>query len=703
VRALKAILKVFVGLALGVVLAEVAFSARDHGAFPHVNLYVEDQALGVRLQPNVTMQLKVAGNNPVTTAATNSLGFRSPEWPAPTKGEVLVVGDSQVFGLGVEAHETFSAKLSEQLGVPVLNAGVPTYGPREYTAMVKQVLGQRKTVGTVVYVLNLSNDLFEADRPNAQRHKVWDGWAVRAETAPTGGVTNFPFRRALMSKSHLVYGVRKLLHSGGEGGEAVSTEGSWRDVAEAGRGVTPLPPEDEGAKKLLAARSDLDRQLENLAQQLQGHLEGKLEQEKYVAELKPLIKSGDPRDILFDSQAEGARRNDITAYHLFVAAVGATRNEKLLEAVAKKKKDPELLALLEARKELRAKLDALKPEGEAPHVQPLDQVLLDTKALCDAAGAKLVVVALPLDVMVSAEEWKKYVGSTPIDMSATQVLREDLVARAERIGAVGLDPTAALAAAEPGAFLDADLHMTPKGHAALAGALVEALKAPVKPKNAYVLPEGRSWPPTEDEFRRADECTVKGSTNAGCETKLVREWLRVACGVRKQTLEAEVDGIEGVEVLEGGHGDALAWQEDEQVVLIVPVLEGDATRAKFHWSASQQVLKLDWPKGGALTMAFDTLAPRRREDAVPEVPWQSYAYLYAESLKTGRPKMELFQREMLQTGKPRQRGARELEPCAEGEVKAGARLQCWVSCDATHPCAKGHCEPWPTGSFCAIP
>ena len=189
-RALKAILKVFVGLALGVVLAEVAFSARDHGAFPHVNLYVEDQALGVRLQPNVTMQLKVAGNNPVTTAATNSLGFRSPEWPAPTKGEVLVVGDSQVFGLGVEAHETFSAKLSEQLGVPVLNAGVPTYGPREYTAMVKQVLGQRKTVGTVVYVLNLSNDLFEADRPNAQRHKVWDGWAVRAETAP---VTDFPF------------------------------------------------------------------------------------------------------------------------------------------------------------------------------------------------------------------------------------------------------------------------------------------------------------------------------------------------------------------------------------------------------------------------------------------------------------------------------------------------------------------------------
>ena len=104
-----------------------------------------------------------------------------------------------------------------------------------------------------------------------------------------------------------------------------------------------------------------------------------------------------------------------------------------------------------------------------------------------------------------------------------------MISRAERVGAVGLDPTAALAAAEPGAFLDGDLHMTPRGHAALAQAIVEALKRPVKPRGTLALPEGRSWLPTEDEWRSQKECTVKGSTAAGCETRLVREWLRLRC------------------------------------------------------------------------------------------------------------------------------------------------------------------------------
>ena len=87
-------------------------------------------------------------------------------------------------------------------------------------------------------------------------------------------------------------------------------------------------------------------------------------------------------------------------------------------------------------------------------------------------------------------------------MSPTRVLVDDVVTRAERVGALGLDPTAALAAAEPGAFLQGDLHLTPRGHAALAQAIVEALQRPVKPKGALALPEGRSWFPTEDEWRR---------------------------------------------------------------------------------------------------------------------------------------------------------------------------------------------------------
>ena len=123
-RALKALFKVMLGLTLGLLLAELAVHARDAGAFPHLNLYTVDPQLGVRLEPNASMKLHVA-DNPITTVETNSLGYRSPEWPSAAAGEVLVVGDSQVFGLGVEANETFTTKLGELLKVSALNGGVP--------------------------------------------------------------------------------------------------------------------------------------------------------------------------------------------------------------------------------------------------------------------------------------------------------------------------------------------------------------------------------------------------------------------------------------------------------------------------------------------------------------------------------------------------------------------------------------------------
>lgn len=667
-RALKALIKVMLGMTLGLVLAEAVFSFRDSGAFPHLNLYTADPKLGVRLEPDASMKLRVA-NNPVTTVETNAQGFRAPAWGPPRAGEVLVVGDSQVFGLGVEAQETFTARLSGLLKVPTLNGGVPTYGPREYTAVVKHVLATRK-VGTVVYVLNLSNDLFEVDRPNLQRHTVWDGWAVRTETAPAQ-VTDFPFRRALMSRSHLVYAARKWLHSTGQPAtEGFATEGSWKDVVQASSGVSPLPPEDASARQLLEARGALGKQLEDVAEKLESHFKEKIDDDPAFADaVRPLApKGGDPRDILEVRFAEGARRVDLTAYHLFMASVGEAKNEAFLEKIARSKKDPELVKLIEERRALRSKLDALKPEGEPSHVVPIEQVLLETKAACDAAGARLLVVALPLDVMVSSEEWAKY-GVPPLDMSPTTVLVEDLITRAERMGAIALDPTAALAAAEPGAFLDGDLHMTPKGHAALAQAIADALNRPVKAKNALLLPAGRSWAPTDDEWRREKECTVKGSTAAGCETKLVREWLRVRC-----LPQDDQDDVEGIEVLAGGHGDARAFRH-EGSVLIIPVVEGDSAKARFKWRQTERELTLELPKGGTRTMAFSEKAPRDRKPLDLRLPGLSSAEV--DPLKSPE--------------------------CGEGQRVAGALRRCAEPCDAKKPCAKGHCEPWPTGDFCAEP
>src|SRR5205814_285240 len=99
------------GLAAGLAVAEAVFSYRDGGAFPHLNVYIPDAELGVRLQPGATERVEFAGN-PRTEVRINRDGYRGDELPPPGPDEVLVVGDSQVFGLGVEQDQTFSAGLA---------------------------------------------------------------------------------------------------------------------------------------------------------------------------------------------------------------------------------------------------------------------------------------------------------------------------------------------------------------------------------------------------------------------------------------------------------------------------------------------------------------------------------------------------------------------------------------------------------------
>src|SRR5262249_16623449 len=106
-----------------------------------------------------------------------------------------------------------------------------TYGPLEFERVIADLLEKRKPK-RVVYVVNFANDLFEAERPNTERHAVWDGWAVRRETAPAR-VTSFPGRELLFRKSHAFFALRKWWYRQGGPTEAfsVSSEGTYRDIA----------------------------------------------------------------------------------------------------------------------------------------------------------------------------------------------------------------------------------------------------------------------------------------------------------------------------------------------------------------------------------------------------------------------------------------------------------------------------------------
>jgi hypothetical protein len=279
-----------------------------------------------------------------------------------------------------------------------------------------------------------------------------------------------------------------------------------------------------------------------------------------------------------------------------------------------------------------ARLAALDANTLAAALEPpLAAYIRDVAKLCAQHGARLVVLILPIDVQVSADEWKKY-GKPAVDMAPTKVLLDELVAASTAAGVSALDASAALAAALPGAFLDKDIHMTPRGHAAVAAALAKVIAAP--PPAALAE---RTVVPIPVAWREAPEVIVTGSTSAGCETKLVREWLRVMCG-RVATGTAPppgepygeqivVDDPTGVAIEADDTGEAMALAMPHQTSLVAPVLRGREVIVQFTWSDHTRRLRVRWPSDQPTpTLAFDpavkiagekpTINPYRRLDRV---------------------------------------------------------------------------------------
>jgi hypothetical protein len=207
-------------LTLGLVMVEgLAAVARDH-AFPFLNIYEADPTFGVRLSPSTTTATR-SREGRVTDVRTNALGFRGAEWTpaessAPVAGRVMLLGDSQVFGYGVDEPDALAVRLQSQLGegYEVLNAGVPTWGPQEQVQAL-DVFGPTYRPEVVVYFANVANDWFEAKRPNVERTTARDGWAAFVLQGQPE-VIDFPGRGWLMGRSHVVFGVRELLaHASG--------------------------------------------------------------------------------------------------------------------------------------------------------------------------------------------------------------------------------------------------------------------------------------------------------------------------------------------------------------------------------------------------------------------------------------------------------------------------------------------------------
>lgn len=115
--------------------------------------------------------------------------------------------------------------------------------------------------------------------------------------------------------------------------------------------------------------------------------------------------------------------------------------------------------------------------------------------------------------------------------------------------------------------------------------------APGKPAP---LPPGRSSPPTLAEWNsQQKEVTVKGSSALNCETKIVREYLRVSCHGKNDTGGTPT----GIVIKKGGRGEAFTYTGGGIASLVVPFVEGIDFAADFSWSDKSHTLTAKWPRG----------------------------------------------------------------------------------------------------------
>ncbi len=618
---------IVLGIVLALAITEMVFRHRDDGAFAHLNCYDADDELGVALEPNCTTRVRVATNAPADVHI-GADGFRGPALGEPTGDEILVLGDSQTFGLGVGDDETFAAVLGALLRRPVINAGVPTYGPLEYTEVARRVFSHRHP-HTVVYVVNMANDFFEHSRPDRERHGVWDHWAVRRETMPAH-VDEFPGREWLFQSSHAFLALRRALHQSTGAVDATRdigfpSEGSLHDLVQAGDDTEVAHHEaDEAHRTALAEHTTHLTQLAQAAAHADYALDEAIENGGWrdptlnTAEVGTDLRGaydilqyahGTPGDIVSIDDGEDSRDTVVTAGLL--AQARALRRGWIARDVTRHA-DGEIAAAVSAEAAAQAAYDAeaarVVDESVVPSV--LDARLREIVDLCTAHGAELVVVALPLDVLVSDAEFAKY-GAEPRDVSASRVVLTDLASSAERMGARAIDVTDALRAAEPGAFLAGDLHLSRSGHAAVAEAVRARLAGPVPvPRPGSGLPAGRSPTPTPDTLRDEPESSVAGSTAAGCVTHLVHEWLHVSCR------DAGRNHPTGVTLALGGHGEGMTVTTDEAATLLVPIFAGDDLAADFDWRDRTQRLTVHWPHdASAPTVAFGDAQPAARATA----------------------------------------------------------------------------------------
>lgn len=145
-------------------LAARSWSARAAGPSTNPRYVTHDDVLGWRYVPDVAVRHTTDEFDVAVRIGAN--GFREQASLPSRSPDVLVFGDSFGFGWGVEASETFSARLEGELGIAVWNLSVSGYSVDQELLLFRErarFLPQDVACAPkLVLVLSCGNDLLEA-------------------------------------------------------------------------------------------------------------------------------------------------------------------------------------------------------------------------------------------------------------------------------------------------------------------------------------------------------------------------------------------------------------------------------------------------------------------------------------------------------------------------------------------------------------
>jgi hypothetical protein len=121
----------------------------------------------------------------------------------------------------------------------------------------------------------------------------------------------------------------------------------------------------------------------------------------------------------------------------------------------------------------------------------------------------------------------------------------------------------------------------------------------------------KSKVPTVAEWNEVGECTVGHSTPLGCETKMVREWLRVSCRTTNQTPH-QIQGVKLVKDTGLAKYEVFTYTRPGVASIVMPIRGGLDARVEFTWSDwGTRTLLAEMPRGAKLpTINFDAPPPK---------------------------------------------------------------------------------------------